>query len=117
MAGVRPVNSVGVFETRPLGARPSAVPHPVDTGSPVDLVVPLKTATPPLGHMVNSTGLWASAEVRDGVANFRAVGTVPVAGTRALDSLTQTADEQKLKTSGSYDLLSQPMDLQNFIHD
>ena len=113
MASVRPVNPVGQWETRPQGARPSNVPHPVNVGPPaVNAVSPLPSA--PAGDLVLGTPFRIVAQVRDGIAMF-GTGKVAASGPRAMGSGTPSALAQTTSQRiGAGDAIAgQAMDLQH----
>jgi len=87
------VNPAGQFETRPLGTRPSEVPHPVDAGPPAINAVG-SLPSPPAGQLVLGTPFRIVAQVRDGVAMFGtgavAASGPPLMGTGTPSALAQT---------------------------
>src|SRR5581483_4892087 len=90
MAGVRAVNPVGQFETRPEGLRAVRTDHPVNVGPPA-VVTPISLQTgPPAGAVAVATPLRLTAQVRDGVAMF-GTGAVSVTGTPLMGAGTPSA--------------------------
>ena len=114
MASVRPVNSVGQWETRPAGTRPTGPDHPFYVGPPASVAAVGPFVGPPTGNLVLATPTRIVAQVRDGVAMFGtgavSAARVPIMGANAPSAAAAASARLERQIAGAS---AQAMDLQH----